>query len=129
MAFFKYFVNCGVSIQSKWTQLTSSVHNKTVNILFDHFQLKYIHIYTNAVKKRDSNKIFWLRMKILWEPGSQVPCHYPTLLYAFTPLRLRPLNRPCLASDPLRLDTFTPLCLMPLNRPGLAPYTVVNSRH
>ena len=57
--FFKYFaqvsVNFGVSKQCKWTQLTSSVHNKTINILFDYFQLKYIHIYTNFVKIRDSN--------------------------------------------------------------------------
>ena len=34
---------------------------------------------TYFVKKRDSYKIFWLRMKILWQPGSQVRRHYPTL--------------------------------------------------
>ena len=53
--------------QSKWTQLTSSVHNKTVHILFEHFQLKYIHIYTYFVKKQDFNQIFRLRLKISWE--------------------------------------------------------------
>ena len=49
------------------------------NCLFDPFLLKYIHFYTYFVKKRDSHKIFRLRMKILWEPGFQVPCHYPTM--------------------------------------------------
>ena len=51
----------------------------TGNCLFDPFVLKYIHIYSYFVKKRDSYKIFRLSMKISWEPGSQVPRHYPTL--------------------------------------------------
>ena len=49
------------------------------NCLFDPFLLNYIHICTYFVKKRDSYQIFRLSMKILWEPGSQVPRHYPTL--------------------------------------------------
>ena len=64
----------------KWTQLTSNVHSMTINCLFDPFQLKCIHISTNLVKKRDPYKIFCLRLKILWETGSQVPRHYPTLV-------------------------------------------------
>ena len=32
------------------------------------------------VKKWDSYKIFCLRMKISWKPGSQVLCHYPNLV-------------------------------------------------
>ena len=51
----------------------------TGNCLFHPFLFKYIHINTYFVKKRDSYKIFWLRMKISWEPGSQVPRNYPTL--------------------------------------------------
>ena len=39
----------------------------------------YSYIYTYFVKKRESYKLFRLRMKILWEPGSKVPRHYPTL--------------------------------------------------
>ena len=62
-----------------WTQLTRSINNMTGNCLFDPFVLKYIHIRTYFVKKRDSYEIFRLSMKISWEPGSQVPCHYPTL--------------------------------------------------
>ena len=34
---------------------------------------------TYFVKKWDSYQIFRIRKKILWEPGSQVPNHYPTL--------------------------------------------------
>ena len=51
----------------------------TGNCLFDPFLLKCIHISTYLVKKRDPYKIFRLSLKILWEPGSQVPRHYPTL--------------------------------------------------
>ena len=51
----------------------------TGNCLYDPFLLKYIHIYTYCIKKRDSYKLFRLRMKISWEPCSQVPHQYPTL--------------------------------------------------
>ena len=61
-----------------------SVNIMTGNCLFDPFLLKYIHIYTYFVKKRDYYKIFRLSMKILSEPGSQVPCHYPTLYPSVT---------------------------------------------
>ena len=49
----------------------------TGNCLFDTSVLKYIHIYTYFVKKRDSYEIFRLSMKISWEPGSQVPVIIP----------------------------------------------------
>ena len=62
-----------------WTQLTRSINNMTGNCLFDPFVLKYIHIYIYFVKKRDFYKIFRLQMMVSWEPGSQVPRHYPTL--------------------------------------------------
>ena len=74
----------------KWTQLNKNVCNLTENCLFDSFVLKYIHIYTYFVKKRDSNKLFRLTMKISWEPGSQVPCHYPTLVYPYTAMVIYP---------------------------------------
>ena len=32
-----------------------------------------------SLKKRDPYKIFRQSLKFLWEPCSQVPCHYPTL--------------------------------------------------
>ena len=84
-AFFLYFARLSVNYRvlkpSYWTQLTRSLHNMTGNCLFDPFLLKYIHIYTYFVKKRDSHKIFRLRIKISWEPGSQVPGHYPTLIH------------------------------------------------
>ena len=51
------------------------VHNMTGNCLFYSFLVKYIHIYSYIVKKRDSYKIFRLRMKILWEPGSPSLSH------------------------------------------------------
>ena len=44
----------------------------TGHCLFYPFLVKYIHMYTYFVKKRDSYKIFRLRMK--------VPRHYPTLV-------------------------------------------------
>ena len=58
------------------TQLTSNFHN--ITCIFDPFLLKCIHISPYLVKKRDAYKIFPLTIKILWEPGSQVPRHYPT---------------------------------------------------
>ena len=61
-------------------QLTSNVHNMTANCLFDPFLLKCIHIFTYLVKKRDPYTILRMSLKILWEPGSQVPRHYPTLV-------------------------------------------------
>ena len=51
----------------------------TENCLFDPFLLKYIYIFTNFCQKAGLLQIFLLSMKILWEPGSQVPGHYPTL--------------------------------------------------
>ena len=54
----------------------------TGNCLFDPFLLKCIHISTYLVKKRDPYKVFRPRLKILWELGSQVPRHYPTLVNA-----------------------------------------------
>ena len=51
----------------------------TGNCLFDPFLLKCTHIFTYLVNKQDPYKLFRLSLKILWEPGSQVPRHYPTL--------------------------------------------------
>ena len=56
-----------------------SVNNMAGNCLINPFLLNYIRFYAYFVKKRDSYQIFSLSMKILWEPGSQVRRHYPTL--------------------------------------------------
>ena len=64
----------------------------TGNCLVDPILLNYIHIYTYFVQKRDSYKIFRLSMKILLEPGSQVPRHYPTLLMVISIKNMRNIS-------------------------------------
>ena len=45
-----------------------------------HLILFCSNTFMSFVKKWDSYKIFCLRMKISWKPGSQVLCHYPNLV-------------------------------------------------